>query len=171
MTPGEFSNELDWLAFCYVAEELDPAQRAAFESRLAEDQAACEAVVRAVELSCTVVRSGQDDADLKAGRRTRLTNAALLVAIAAMVSFCLASAWLFNPAESSKNPDAEVALAWAESVDVPELDSRLELTPAIWEGEWDDDVDFSRDDFEEQDEFVNWMFAALERDERLETGE
>jgi hypothetical protein len=43
-------HDLDWLAFCYVAGELSPAERRRFENRLAEDQLAREAVARAVEL-------------------------------------------------------------------------------------------------------------------------
>lgn len=44
-------NSLEWLAFCYVADELSADERAAFEERLATDQAAREAVAAAVELS------------------------------------------------------------------------------------------------------------------------
>jgi len=43
--------ELDWQAWLYVAGEFDDAARDAFEARLLEDTAACEAVARAVELS------------------------------------------------------------------------------------------------------------------------
>jgi len=43
--------ETDWLAFAYVAGELDGAELSEFEVRLAEGEIeACEAVVRAVEL-------------------------------------------------------------------------------------------------------------------------
>jgi hypothetical protein len=45
------ATDLDWLAACYVWGEMDALQRAAFERRLADDTAACEAVARAVELS------------------------------------------------------------------------------------------------------------------------
>lgn len=41
---------LPWQAFCYLAGDLDPAEAAAFEARLADDQAAREAVAQAVEL-------------------------------------------------------------------------------------------------------------------------
>ena len=41
--------DLDWLAFCYIADELEPQERDAFELRLAEDQAARDAVVVAME--------------------------------------------------------------------------------------------------------------------------
>lgn len=41
---------LHWQAFCYVAGELVPAEREAFEAQLAEDQQAREALAEAVEL-------------------------------------------------------------------------------------------------------------------------
>jgi ferric-dicitrate binding protein FerR (iron transport regulator) len=44
------NDELDWLAFQYVAGELTADEEEQFERRLAEDQTAREAVERAVEL-------------------------------------------------------------------------------------------------------------------------
>lgn len=56
MTPYESSTEqdLDWLAFCYVSGELSSAELAAFEDRLATDEAACEAVARVMETNLAV---------------------------------------------------------------------------------------------------------------------
>lgn len=48
---GLAASGLDWQAWLYIAGELDDAARDAFETRLLEDVAACEAVARAVELS------------------------------------------------------------------------------------------------------------------------
>lgn len=54
-TPDEFAAaDLDWLAFRYVANEMDADELTAFETRLGEDQAAREAVARAVELGYAV---------------------------------------------------------------------------------------------------------------------
>ena len=47
-------DDLDWLAFCYVVDELPPDKAAEFENRLASDHAAREAVAEAVELTCAV---------------------------------------------------------------------------------------------------------------------
>lgn len=49
------SQNLDWLAFRYIANEMSDDERDAFESRLADEQAAREAVAAAVELSQTVL--------------------------------------------------------------------------------------------------------------------
>ncbi len=51
---SDHNNDLDWLAFCYAAGELDAAEAEQFEARLADDQAAREALARAVELTQTV---------------------------------------------------------------------------------------------------------------------
>lgn len=49
-------NDLDWLAFCYIADELDDAQTAKFEARLEADQAARDAVLTAM-LSANAIDS------------------------------------------------------------------------------------------------------------------
>lgn len=46
--------DLDWLAFRYVAAELSPADSREFEQRLEYDQKAREAVGRVVEVTCAV---------------------------------------------------------------------------------------------------------------------
>lgn len=51
-------DDLDWLAFCYIADELSPADEEAFERRLADDQRAREAVARAVDLTMAVAAAG-----------------------------------------------------------------------------------------------------------------
>ena len=43
------SSELSWLAFCYIANELDAEKRREFEIRLEHDQTAREAVVQAFD--------------------------------------------------------------------------------------------------------------------------
>jgi hypothetical protein len=50
----EQSEDLEWLAFRYVAAELSPAESREFEDRLEHDQEAREAVGRLVEVTCAV---------------------------------------------------------------------------------------------------------------------
>jgi len=59
VTPRE---DLDWLAFRYLAAELSPAESRQFESRLEHDQQAREAVGRLVETTCAVRSLDWDDA-------------------------------------------------------------------------------------------------------------
>ncbi|NLF68931.1 MAG: hypothetical protein GX575_07730 [Candidatus Anammoximicrobium sp.] len=51
---GKQRDDLDWLAFRYVAAELSPAESREFESRLEHDQQAREAVGRLVEVTCAI---------------------------------------------------------------------------------------------------------------------
>lgn len=48
------TDDLDWLAFCYAAGDLDATATERFEARLAEEQPAREALARAVDLTQTV---------------------------------------------------------------------------------------------------------------------
>lgn len=53
--------DLDWLAFRYVAAELSAAESREFEDRLERDQEAREAVGRVVEVTCVVRSLDWDD--------------------------------------------------------------------------------------------------------------
>ncbi len=61
-TLGEGRDDLDWLAFQYVAGELSPAEEERFEARLAIDPEAAEAVARAVTLGEAVSLAFRGDA-------------------------------------------------------------------------------------------------------------
>lgn len=47
-------DELDWLAFRYVSGDMTSAEAAQFEHRMGEEEAACEAMIGAVELAHAV---------------------------------------------------------------------------------------------------------------------
>jgi hypothetical protein len=117
-------NELDWTAFCYAAGELSASEADAFEVRLADDQAAREALARAVELSQAVAaaetmepvsvgRSGRSRGDVKPwGKRLvwmAIGSAASLL-VAALVSQL--SGWL---GQSVVGDDGRLAAAWSQT--------------------------------------------------------
>lgn len=110
---------LDWLAFQYLANELGTAERAAFEDSLAENQAAREAVARAVELTQMlsaardldeiVVRSSE--APVPASRRSAAWSIpaasvpAVWMGIGAAACLALVAVWSFwSPADDSVSP-------------------------------------------------------------------
>lgn len=64
---SEQQNELDWLAFQYVAGELDAAEAEHFELRLADDQAAREAVACAVEWTQVVAAAESRVGEVEVG--------------------------------------------------------------------------------------------------------
>lgn len=53
-------DDLDWLAFRYVSNEMTGAEIESFEQRLADDQSAREAVARAVDVSQAVSATRND---------------------------------------------------------------------------------------------------------------
>src|SRR5437763_10961919 len=89
-------NDLDWLAFCYAAGELGSAEAELFEARLADDQAAREALARAVELTQTVAAAETQCGDqvLPAGRTNLDWNRRLSwMAVGGLAALLLAMLW------------------------------------------------------------------------------
>jgi hypothetical protein len=66
--------DLDLLAFRYIAGELTPAESEPFEQRLADDQAAREAVARAVDLAQAVASAPADTVPLPTTHHSPLTT-------------------------------------------------------------------------------------------------
>jgi hypothetical protein len=54
MNDAARNDDLNWTAFLYISDELSAEERAAFETRLADDQAARDAVCRAVQMTGAV---------------------------------------------------------------------------------------------------------------------
>jgi len=73
----DHNNDLDWLAFCYAAGDLDAIEAEQFEARLADDQAAREALARAVELTQTVAAA---ERGVAVGREANHGEASVIVA-------------------------------------------------------------------------------------------
>ncbi len=118
--------ELDWLAFCYVAGEMSAEEFEGFEDRLATDQNAREAVVRAVKLSQAVALSSavpyvrtaspRDSLDRRWRRRSGWT---VVSAVAACLALMLTlNAWQHPDPLGVQMADAEASRlveVWVES--------------------------------------------------------
>ena len=88
--PQAPDDDLAWLAFRYIAGDLDPDESAAFEHRLDHDQPAREAVAEAVALRAGVVRAAPAFRSTP-GSRSRVRRAAV-VALASAACLALALA-------------------------------------------------------------------------------
>lgn len=117
-------SDLLLLAVRYVANELPDDETAAFENRLADDQAAREAVAEAVELTLIVSQlpaTSLDVLPIRAKRRhfsvIRLGLSAACLVLAAGLALQYAQVAEPTPAkdqaEISTNPPAAVAIAWS----------------------------------------------------------
>jgi hypothetical protein len=126
--PDSLTDDLDWQAFCYAAGELSPTAAAEFEERLGSDQAAREALARAIELTqaiasaeslASVVRRPADSAP--AFRRLRFGN----LAWGAMATAALVGGLVLwngtggdpqpNTAEKLGRAERELAVAWSHT--------------------------------------------------------
>jgi len=167
----ERQSDLDWLAFCYSAGELSAADAEAFEIRLADEQAAREALARAVELSQAVgAAETHSQYVVSASLRTKHWSSRLSwMAIGGVASLLLALLWsgIVGPTWSARQhrmnaaSQQELALAWnrtrGEIAEVREAGLWLPSSAS-----WDDDptADMPTDELE-SDESPSWLTAAV----------
>jgi hypothetical protein len=170
-TDHNHNHDLDWLAFCYAAGELDAAETELFEARLADDQAAREALARAIELTQTVAAAETQCGDfVTVGSRTNLDwNRRLSwMAVGGLASLLIAMLWsgfigpTWHTAQSrlTANSRYQLAMAWNQArdefADVREAGLWLPLAG----NEADDYVanDMAGDDVADS---PSWMMAAV----------
>jgi hypothetical protein len=167
-------DDLDWLAFRYVAAELSGAESREFEDRLEHDQQAREAVGRVVEVTCAV-RSLEPDVlpRVRLARRRRAWYPRRSVRWLAALALGLALAVLaWGPPHRARDgrpegrlagalPPGELALVWSSARTEWEPDSdadaweRGELSLASdrrSEASWDEPVVIDMPD---------WMILAV----------
>ena len=164
----ELQDELDWLAFCYVADELDPDQRAAFNSRLAVDPAAQQAVADAVGLGQVAYRALQETPrGVVREQRSSYRSVHARVVFAASVALALLGvgwAW-YSGQFSAQAPQVaidsefqsseELALTWVYSTSEDEQDWP-EYGPLAAEDYTNADWNYEQDDADS-----GWMAVAL----------
>ncbi len=168
---SEEFDEIDLLAFRYVAGEMAAEEAAAFELRLADDHAARLAVSRAVELTQRLVEAApsQSAAVARPQRHGLLTTAQSLGwmaigAAAAVLAVNLvprpATGPIVAPHPATAQPlgggSPANALAWAR------LQSNQESTAEELERWLDQSVIFAEeaDDWAVKPEVPSWVFAA-----------
>jgi anti-sigma factor RsiW len=175
---SETQDKLNWLAFRYVANELDAAEASNFELLLTTDQAAREAVASAVAQTIQIRQAlaGAVVVAATAQRSTwsRKTNRVTLVAVGSCLALLLAVCLLRSPLTITdgvayqanendfSNSPAQLAYAWAEA-----RDGSTELQPAT-EPVLADSLDgvliaAVDSDFEQSLVTPSWMLAALEK--------
>lgn len=165
--PGS-DDELNWLAFRYVAGELTEEETESFEARLADDLAACEAVASMTELSINTQTALVSD-KLEPARRVEDPRSlpVRLRSWLAVGSAIVALGWLFMLFGDGKHQDvaefpgssfstelqsaADLIAHWSQSDDeVPFYDELLEIVP----------IELGGDESETPD-IPGWMIAAV----------
>lgn len=126
----QHSDQLQWLAFCYVSEELTSEQRQEFESRLSTDLEAQEALASVVELGRSIYEVHEAATALEHGNavctlvRTtpRKTASSIarwrsLATVAAVVTMCFIGYGIFNKSNPLRPITASALIHPADSVD------------------------------------------------------
>lgn len=157
-------SELDWLAFQYVAGELATVEEAAFETRLAVDQSAREAVARAAELVGTLAASRPVSVPRphSAGIDVRWRKLAGVACVAALLLLAVSLRMLQVPADRSLDrqhadgvPSSDWMPLWSHAgdSDLDDLDFNELQRPQVA-------LDAAADELA----VPSWMVAALEHD-------
>lgn len=181
---SEQHNDLDWLAFQYLADELAVADREAFEVRLADDQSAREALARSVDFAQTLVVAESAEKPMLANRDVidRLSRWKRLAWFSATLASCLAlvfiyqAAMMFGPNWIDSNPST-ASTNKAPSTKTPPTDVKSEQLALLWVDEMSQGVESEQNDpVVESEEFLapvesvvgiddvetpDWMLAAV----------
>ena len=171
-------NDLDWRALCYAAGELDAPAAEEFELRLADDQAAREALARAVELTHTIAaveaqstQSVNVSTTTKTSWNTRLawmTVGGLAAALLVMLwSGVVDPTWRIALHQLNAKSQYQLAMAWHQTAS--EIDSvrSSDLWPAgVVIDDDDRQADLHLASYEIGDEAwleeaPSWMMAAV----------
>jgi hypothetical protein len=156
-------NDLDWLAFCYAAGELTADDAEQFEARLADDQAAREALARAVELTQTVAAAETQMGDLVTPARQQYDWSRRIswMAVGGVASLLAALLWSAVAGLTWHKPNSgsrsQLAMAWNQT----RSDFAEVREAALWSaaGDFEDDgADLAADDVPEA---PSWMTAAV----------
>ncbi len=154
-------SDLDWLAFCYLAEELSVEDRIAFESRLEHDQLAREALARAVELSLATRHVFADDAVRIAQRDALNTKSpsrgwySVALACGGLLALVVMNNVVWQAGQPASDVD-ELALAWSETRTT--FPTSAAVTEEREAGESDADLLIAED---ESVALPTWMLAAV----------
>ena len=159
---NEHENDLGWTAFRYIAGELSSDEAEAFEVRLADDQAAREAVAASVQVTQAVASISNDiaAADETADQQRGRNRWAAVAIVASAVCLLMASSVLFT------QPDSQPGLS--------QSDARADQIVDAWANAGDptipllDDIGVNgleeSDDVEPEFTVPEWMLAAVSED-------
>jgi hypothetical protein len=173
MTTDLNHRDLDWLAFCYAAGELNAAEAEAFEVRLADEQPAREALSRAVELTQIVAAAEAQCGEVAVTTRSRAdwNTRVSWMAVGGLAAALIALLWSGVVGPSWNSAKREVALASHRDLALAWNETRAEIASVREAGLWPsvengfaDEEEFITDlpfDDGSIDEAPSWMMAAV----------
>ena len=178
MTTNNFSpDDLDWLAFQYVAGELQGADLEAFEDLLASDDRACSAVAQAVQITEAVVCC-EHDCGQSVNRELRSARVASPVRQLGLQP-AKRQLWRGLLAVACSAASVAVMISWLNLQAPPEqlLTGSETAVAALWVHNADDEAthdlvtatNTELHDSEEEDAVPAWLLAAVTEEQQTET--
>lgn len=162
MTAPRISDaDLEWLAFCYAAGELQDAELDQFEQLLATDERACMAVAQAVMLAQAVVQVAHS-VTIAPPAPARSTRRSAIAAACCAACVALAAGWLSftTPApKQSVETASTVAALWVQGADDDQSSDTILL------------ASHEQVDLEDEDAVPGWLLAAVTEQHNAEDGE
>jgi hypothetical protein len=187
--PQENLNDLDWLAFCYIADELSGEEREQFELRLGRDQNAREAVVAAMEnaqrLHLALELDSQDSensalretaANYRIGRRSRDSKSwrQTFLPWAAVCLLVLTIGWTWHSHSSFRQGQDQLA-TMPENLDEATAWASLlvEAEPRAFDSLAAEGIAYTDVVFEDNEDWMSAALSELQRgdDPLLDLGE
>lgn len=158
------TDDLDWLAFCYLAGELDDKAAADFEAQLETNQAAREALAGAMALSQSIADTGTSVVPAVARPASRIRWRQAIAWTTAAAAIFLAASWYLGQFDALDNADAtgaqlangDLANTWAEILDESPIDEADETHDA--NDVTDSEIEFPSD---EPGVAPDWLLVAL----------
>jgi len=161
------TQDIDWIAWQYVTGDLSQDEANRFESRMADDEACCVALSRAVELVELTLRARPlEPVVLATTSPIRQASRLWWPAVAAVCVICLAlfRSFLMTPSSEPKvaapakaaqetPADAELAIAWSQMAD-PE-------PPGMSEESTDEGMQVESQDSERESVDPSWVMVAI----------
>jgi len=162
--------DINWLAFQYLSAELDADQVEWFESLLAEDQTAREALAAAVELTDAIVACRQQELVVAPSEKTSSSRYHPLWWMAAGAALCLMAVLIGNAirndpvsnetAKVSSVSPASLAITWEETQTVMNEQSLVPPTEGLFEEQGLED-ELTDSAILDEPETPSWMESAL----------
>ena len=161
---------LEWIAFCYIADEMTASEKSAFEMRLENDEQAQQAVVAAMEQSQTIFAALEDSATaippIMANPTLATTGAGrqipgFLFAVAAALILMVAG-WSWYANQDTTETIAESLIIETNSDSEQLADAWIQTLVAFDDNDWNEVIEEEPLDPDVDDEASgDWMFVAL----------
>jgi hypothetical protein len=162
--------DLEWIAFCYIADEMTASEKSDFETRLENDERAQQAVVAAMQQTqaiyaalseTTLVPTPIVTNSSLATSATGLQIPGILFAAAAALMLMVAG-WSWYANQDTIEPISESIFIETNSDSEQLADAWIQTLVAFDDNDWNEEIEEEPLDADlDEESSEDWMFVAL----------